>query len=168
MIFVSVRRPLLNDQSPYMWKRTDPGRTWTKIITGIRPDAYVHAVREDPTRRGLLYAATQHGVYVSYDDGAQWRSLVLNMPDVPVSDLVVQDNELAIATHGRGFCVLDDVAALRQITPAIASSELYLFTPPAGVRSGPGVSLSGITKPAPKGAKLEILAQPNDVMHTCE
>lgn len=166
--YVSVRRPLLNDQAPYIWKTADYGRTWTKIVTGIRPDAYVHAVREDPTRRGLLYAATQHGVYVSYDDGAQWRSLVLNMPDVPVSDLVVQNNELAIATHGRGFWVLDDIAALRQITPAIASSELHLFAPPVGVRSGPGVSLSWVTKTAPKVAKLEILDSTNAVLRTFE
>ncbi|MDQ8175691.1 MAG: glycosyl hydrolase, partial [Gemmatimonadota bacterium] len=83
--YVSVRKPLLNDFAPYIFKTTDYGATWTKIVTGIRADDYIHAVREDPTRRGLLYAAGQHGVYLSYDDGAQWQSLRLNMPDVPVA-----------------------------------------------------------------------------------
>ncbi|MFN8580321.1 MAG: hypothetical protein U0163_04995 [Gemmatimonadaceae bacterium] len=81
--YISVRRPLLNDLAPYIFKTTDYGATWTKIVNGIRADAYVHAVREDPARRGMLYAATQHGVYLSYDDGASWQSFMLNMPDVP-------------------------------------------------------------------------------------
>ncbi|MDX2184011.1 MAG: glycosyl hydrolase [Gemmatimonadaceae bacterium] len=155
--YVSVRRPLLADFAPYIFKTSDFGRTWTRIVQGIRSDAYVHAVREDPTRPGLLYAATQHGVYVSYDDGANWQSLLLNMPDVPVSDLVVEGNELVIATHGRGFWVLDDIAPLRQATPAVASSAAHLFTPPRGVRSGPLVALSWWFKDSVKTATLEIL-----------
>ena len=87
--YISVRRPLLDDFAPYIFKTTDFGRTWTKIVDGIRADAYVHAVREDPTRRGLLYAATQHGVDLSYD-GISWQSLSLNLPDAPVADLIVE------------------------------------------------------------------------------
>lgn len=155
--YISVRKPLLNDFSPYIFKTTDYGRTWTKIVNGIRADAYVHAVREDPTRQGLLYAATQHGVYISYDDGANWENLSLNLPDVPVADLIVEGNELVIATHGRGFWVLDNIAPLRQVTPAILASDAHLFTPPALVRSGPGAVISWWLKVPYKTATLEIL-----------
>jgi photosystem II stability/assembly factor-like uncharacterized protein len=164
--YVSVRRPLLDDRSPYIFRTSDYGRTWTKIVNGIRPDAYVHVVREDSTRRGLLYAGTQHGVYVSYDDGASWQSLALNMPDVPVADLIVQGNELVIATHGRGFWALDNVAPLRQWTPAVASAELHLFTPPRAVRSGPDLVLSWYSKDKPKTTKLEILDSAGTVLRT--
>ena len=166
--YVSVRRPLLNDRAPYIWKTTDYGKTWTKIVNGIRTDAFVHAVREDPTRKGLLYAATQHGVYLSYDDGAEWQPLMLNMPDVPVSDLVVEGNELVIATHGRGFWVLDNIAPLRQATPAILASDVHLFTPPAGVRSGPGLTLSWMVKTAPRSAKLDIVDSTGTVLRSFE
>src|SRR5687768_1644768 len=84
--YVSVRKPLLNDLSPYIFRTHDFGKTWTKIVTGIRADDYVHVVREDRLRKGMLYAGTQHGFYVSFDDGANWQSLSLNLPDVPVSD----------------------------------------------------------------------------------
>lgn len=155
--YVSVRKPLLNDFAPYIFKTTDYGKTWTKIVNGIRADAYVHAVREDPTRQGLLYAATQHGVYISYDDGANWENLSLNLPDVPVADLIVEANELVIGTHGRGFWVLDNIAPLRQATPAILASDAHLFTPPTLVRSGPGIVISWWLGHPYKSASLEIL-----------
>ncbi|HMC67811.1 MAG TPA: hypothetical protein VKJ07_01545, partial [Mycobacteriales bacterium] len=142
------------------------GRTWTKITTGIRFDAYVHAVREDPTRRGLLYAGTQHGVYLSYDDGASWQSLSLNLPDVPVADLVVQGNELVIATHGRGFWVLDNVAPLRQWSPDVAAEDAHLFTPPPAVRSGPALAISWYVKTVPRRTKLEIVDSTGTVVRT--
>jgi photosystem II stability/assembly factor-like uncharacterized protein len=166
--YVSVRRPLLDDLSPYIFRTTDFGRTWTRIVNGLRRDAYVHAVRADPTRRGLLYAATQHGVSISYDDGASWQSLSLNMPDVPVADLIVQPNELVIATHGRGFWVLDDIAALRQATPASLASGAQLFVPPTAVRSGPGIALSWYLAKAPTKARLEIVDSAGAVLRTFE
>ncbi len=166
--YVSVRRPLLDDRAPYIWKTADYGKTWTKIVNGIRPDVYVHAVREDPTRKGLLYAATQSGVYISYDDGAEWTSLRLNMPDVPVSDLIVEDNELVISTHGRGFWVLDNIAPLRQATPAVLAAESYFFTPPAAIRSGAGLTLTWKLKTAPRVAKLEILDSTGTVLRSFE
>ena len=164
--YISVRRPLLDDFSPYIFKTADFGRTWTKIVNGIRPDAYVHAVREDPTRRGLLYAATQHGVYISYDDGGSWQSLALNMPDVPVADLIVEGNELVIGSHGRGFWVLDNIAPLRQASAEILAKDGHIFTPPVAVRSGPGVTLSWMLKTAPVSAKLEILDSAGAVLRT--
>ena len=164
--YISVRRPLLDDFAPYIWKTTDYGRTWTRIVSGIRPDDYVHAVREDPTRAGLLYAAAQHGVYISYDDGASWRSLRLNMPDVPVADLIVEGNELVIGTHGRGFWVLDNIAPLRQSTPATLAKAVHLFTPPVAVRSGPALTISWSLKSAPSSARLEILDSAGAVLRT--
>ncbi len=166
--YISVRKPLLNDFSPYIFKTTDYGKTWTKIVPGIRADAYVHAVREDPARKGQLFAATQHGVYMSQDDGASWSSLALNMPDVPVADLIVEGNEIAIATHGRGFWVLDNVGPLRQATPAILASSAHLYAPPVAVRSGAGMPITYSFKSAPTAAKLEILDSTGTVLRTFE
>ena len=165
--YVSVRRPLMDDKAPYIFKTSDFGKTWTKIVNGIRADDYVHAVREDPARRGLLYAATQHGVYVSYDDGGQWESLSLNLPDVPVSDLLVKDNELVISTHGRGFWVLDNAAPLRQVTPAIAASgEPWLFAPPPAYRSGMGATINYWLKEPAKRVVIDILDAKGNVIRT--
>jgi photosystem II stability/assembly factor-like uncharacterized protein len=166
--YVSVRKPLLNDFSPYIFKTADYGRTWTKIVTGIRADDYVHAVREDPTRRGLLYAAAQHGVYISYDDGAHWQSLRLNMPDVPIADLIVEKNELVIGSHGRGFWVLDNIAPLRQATPRVLAAEQHLYTPPAAVRSGTPLTISWKLASAPQEIMLEVLDSAGAVLRTFE
>ncbi len=112
--YMAVKKMLLGDRSPYIFRTRDYGKTWTKIVLGIPADDYVHTVREDSIRRGLLYAGTQHGVYISYDDGEQWLKFANGLPDVPVTDLVVEDNALAIGTHSRSFYVMDDIAALRQ------------------------------------------------------
>ena len=166
--YIAVKRPLLDDRAPYIYKTTDYGKTWTKIINGIRADDYVHAVREDPTRKGLLYAATQHGTYISYDDGANWQDLRLNMPDVPVADLVVEANELVIATHGRGFWILDNIAPLRQATPTILAANAHLYAPPVALRSTPGVQLTYSFKTAPKRSTLEILDSTGAVVRKFE
>ena len=165
--YVSVRRPLMDDKAPYIFKTTDFGKTWTKIVTGIRADDYVHTVREDPWRRGLLYAAAQHGVYVSYDDGGHWTSLQLNMPDTPVSDLQVKENELVIATHGRGFWVLDNASALRAVTPAIAASaDPYLFAPATAYRSTTGAVINYWLKAPAKSVVIDILDAKGAVIRT--
>ncbi|MBM4186278.1 MAG: glycosyl hydrolase [Gemmatimonadetes bacterium] len=155
--YLSVRRPLLGDLAPYIFKTTDYGRSWTKIVAGIRPDAYVHAVREDPTRPGMLYAATQHGVYLSYDDGAQWQPLNPGLPDVPIVDLIVEGNELVIASHGRGFWILDNIAPLRQASPAVRRGSLTMFAPPIAIRSGPAVMLSWWQAAKAQASVLEIV-----------
>ena len=100
--YAAVKRPLLGDLAPYLFRTHDYGKTWTKIVNGLSADDYAHAIREDQKRRDMLYAGTQHGVYFSYDDGDTWQSLSLNLPDVQVSRPVVEDTDLAIATHGRG------------------------------------------------------------------
>jgi len=156
--YAAVKRPLLDDRAPYIYRTHDFGKTWTKIVNGIRADDYVHSVREDPTRKGLLYAATQHGVYISYDDGDQWQSLSLNLPDIPVHDIIVKGSDLAIATHGRSFYVLDNINPLRQYTPSmVASSGPVLFKPATAVRStGPAPIQYWLKSPADK-IRLEIL-----------
>src|SRR5688572_161904 len=117
--YVSVRKPLLDDLKPYIFRTHDFGKTWTKIVNGLGPLDYVHVVREDTQRKGMLYAGTQHGMYVSYDDGDRWQSISLNLPDVPISDAWIEDDAIAISTHGRSFYVLDDLSTLRQAPDAI-------------------------------------------------
>jgi photosystem II stability/assembly factor-like uncharacterized protein len=163
--YVSVRKPLLDDFSPYIWKTDDYGRTWTKIVSGIREDAYVHAVREDPKREGLLYAGTQHGVYISYDDGAHWQELNPGLPDLPIVDLVVEENELVISAHGRGFWVLDNIAPLREAAPRMTAST-KLFTPPIATRSSGGVTLSWWQPEAADDVRLEIVDASGEVLRT--
>lgn len=166
--YVAVKRPLLNDQAPYIFRTRDFGRSWARIVTGIREDAYAHVVREDPTRRGLLYAGTQHGVYISYDDGARWQPLNPNLPDLPIVDLIVEGNELVISAHGRGFWVLDNIAPLRQARADLTDEDLVLFTPPLGVRSGPGVTVSWwLARPA-EDPKLEVLDEAGTVLRVFE
>ena len=130
--YVAVKNYQNDDRKPYIFKTDDYGKTWTKIVNGIPDDDFVHAVREDPASAGLLFAGTEHGIYVSFDDGAQWQSLSLNLPDTQVSDIVIEGNDLVIATHGRSFYVLDDIAPLRQLTPAMLTEDVHLFQPPDG------------------------------------
>lgn len=155
--YVAVKRPLMDDTAPYIWRTHDFGRTWTKIVNGIRPNDYVHAVREDPTRQGLLYAGTRLGVYVSYDDGGSWESLSLNLPAVPINDLIVEKEALVLGTHGRSFYVLDNIAALRQYTPEIAeSSEPHLFRPGNAIRSGTDAVIQYWLKRPAQSLSIEI------------
>jgi photosystem II stability/assembly factor-like uncharacterized protein len=133
--YVAANNYLQDDRAPYLYKTHDYGKTWEKIVTGIRPDDFLRAVREDPKRPGLLYAGTEHGIYVSFDDGENWQSLSLNLPDTQVPDLEVEDHDLVIATNGRSFYVLDNIDVLRQLTPAVAEEkELHLFAPEGAVR----------------------------------
>lgn len=125
--YLAANRYQLGDRAPYLYKTADFGRTWTKITAGLPADDFLRTVREDPKRRGLLYAGTEHGIYVSFDDGGSWQSLRLNLPDTPVHGIVVEERDLVIGTHGRGFYVLDNIGVLRQATPAITSAALHVF-----------------------------------------
>ncbi len=156
--YVAVKRPLLDDTAPYIFRTHDFGRTWTKITNGILPNDYVHAVREDHTRRGLLYAGTRLGVYLSYDDGATWESLSLNLPRVPVNDLIVEKNALVLGTHGRSFYVLDNIEPLRQMTPQIsASPDPYLFRPATAIRSGGSAQIQYWLKRPAQSLTIEVV-----------
>ena len=132
--YAAVDRHRLDDFRPYIYRTHDYGKTWTKIADSIPDTAYVHAVREDPGRKGLLYAGTETGVYVAFDDGGNWRPLQLNLPVAPIHDLVVHGNDLVVATHGRSFWILDDLTPLRQLDAALANSDAHLFRPAAALR----------------------------------
>ncbi len=136
--YIAVDRHRLNDYRPYIYRTTDDGRTWTRIDRGIPDGAFVNVVREDPHVRGLLYAGTEHGVDVSFDDGAHWQSLRLNLPVTSVRDIALRDDAMVIATHGRAFWMLDDIAPLRQMRAAVAAGGTYLFAPALSYRVRPG------------------------------
>ena len=132
--YVAVDRHKLDDFKPYIFKTTDLGKTWSAIVNGIPEGAYVHAVREDPKKRGLLYAGTELGMFVSFDGGTHWQPLQLNLPVSPIHDLVVKDDDLVAATHGRSFWVLDDVTPLRQVTTQSAQADTILYQPETALR----------------------------------
>ncbi|HEV2383575.1 MAG TPA: glycosyl hydrolase [Terriglobia bacterium] len=133
--YLAVDRHRLDDHRPYIYKTADFGANWAKITTGMPDGSYVHAVREDPKRRGLLYAGTETGVMISFDDGDHWQPLQLNLPVSPVHDLVVKNDDLVAATHGRSFWVLDDLAPLRELSEEIATQSTYLFKPSLAYRT---------------------------------
>ncbi len=150
-VYVAGNRYQLDDMRPYLLKSTDYGHTWTLITTGIPSTEFTRVVREDPVRRGLLYAGTERGVYVSFDDGAHWQPLQRNLPPVPIHDLAVKDNDLIAATHGRSFWILTDVSPLRQMTAATTTTRMHLFKPATAYRvswANPGPGANG---PHPRG-----------------
>jgi hypothetical protein len=154
--YVAVKKMLLGDRSPYIFRTRDYGRTWSKTVNGIPANDYVHVVREDPTRRGLLYAGTQHGAFISFDDGERWVPFKSGLPDTPVTDLVVEDNALAIATHGRSFYVMDNIAALRQFG-TVPLTDVQLFTPFNTIRGLDRANIAYYLKAQPKSLKIEFL-----------
>jgi photosystem II stability/assembly factor-like uncharacterized protein len=132
--YVAVDRHKLDDIKPYVFATRDAGKTWSRIDAGLPDGSFVHAVREDAVKRGLLYAATETGVFVSFDSGRHWQSLQLNLPRSPVHDLAVKGDDLVIATHGRSFWILDDVTPLREVEAAAAAPTVYLYKPETGYR----------------------------------
>jgi photosystem II stability/assembly factor-like uncharacterized protein len=173
---VAVDRHKSDDFRPYIYKTSDYGQSWTKITNGLPDNSFVHAVREDPKRKGLLFAGTETGVYVSFDDGARWQSLQMNLPTAPMHDLMAKDDDLIVATHGRSFWILDNITPLRQFGEKAASAEIHLYEPapayrfrggggfqiapdvPVGVNPPAGAVIDYYVKVAPKDAvTLEIL-----------
>ena len=132
--FAAVDRHRLDDLEPLIYRTHDGGKTWKRIVAGIPGGAFVRSVREDPKRKGLLYAGTELGVYVSFDDGGHWQPLQLNLPVTPVHDLVVKDDDLVAATHGRSFWILDDVTPLRQVEGSEPLADLRLYRPQPAYR----------------------------------
>ena len=130
----AVDRHRLDDRAPYLYRTRDYGKTWQPIAKGIGPNAFLNAIREDPQQRGLLFAGTELGVYVSFDDGENWQPLQLNLPVTSVRDLVIHGDDLVIATHGRAFWVLDNITPLRQIAAGANADNARLFAPAAAVR----------------------------------
>jgi photosystem II stability/assembly factor-like uncharacterized protein len=135
--YAAVDRHRLDDIQPYIYRTHDGGKSWKLVADGIPVGAYVNAVREDPDRPHLLYAGTELGVYVSFDDGDAWQPLQLNLPTTPVRDIAIKRDALIVATHGRSFWILDDLAPLHEMTPALASGFAHLFAPETAVRLQP-------------------------------
>ncbi|OYU93479.1 MAG: glycosyl hydrolase, partial [Bacteroidetes bacterium B1(2017)] len=185
--YLAATRYMFGDRTPYLFKTSDYGKTWASISKGIPSDEYTRVVREDPNKPGLLYAGTERGIYVSFDDGASWNPLNLNMPISPIRDLQIHDREkdLVVATHGLSFWILDDVTPLHQIKDGMALADQHLFKPrhayrmeggDGGRRGTPldegknaanGVLVNYYLKETPKEElKLQFLTMTNDTIIT--
>ena len=132
--YAAVDRHRLDDQSPYIYRTRDYGATWQPITDGIHAPSFLRAIREDPGHKGLLFAGTEFGIYISFDDGDHWQSLQLNLPMTSVADMTVHGDDLVIATHGRSFWILDDITALRQGREAMEAGGAWLYRPATAVR----------------------------------
>ena len=130
--FAAVNRIRCDDMQPYIYKTNDGGKTWKLIVNGLPTTGPINAVREDPVRKGLIFAGSENAVYVSFDEGEHWQSLRLNMPATSIRDLVIKDDDLVLGTHGRGFWILDDITPLRQLTTT--SLQTQLFQPQTAIR----------------------------------
>ncbi|HEY3188887.1 MAG TPA: hypothetical protein VGJ70_15500, partial [Solirubrobacteraceae bacterium] len=151
--YAAVDRHRLDDFNPYVYRTRNGGRSWTLAVAGIPTGSFVNAVREDPVRKGLLYAGTEKGVYVSFDDGDHWQGLQFNLPVTSVRDIDVNGDDVVIATHGRGFWILDDVTPLRQVGPEVASAPTWLFASATAIRLRPaGFTGTPLPKDEPMAA----------------
>jgi hypothetical protein len=180
----------VNNRDPFIYRTTDYGRTWKSITNGIPKSmlSYAKVITEDPKRRGMLYVGTENGIYVTFDDGESWQPLQNDLPHAPVSGIVVQEHfdDLVISTYGRGFWILDDLGALRELTPAVLARDAHLFTvrpayrfrpitapsttyddPTVGENPEYGASINYYLKaPAPGGVKVTILDAQGGVVRT--
>jgi hypothetical protein len=127
--YAAVNTFRLDDLRPHIYRTKDGGKTWTHIANGIPNGGIVNVVREDPKKKGLLFAGTEQAVYYSLDDGERWQSLRLNTPATSIRDLVIKDDDVVVGTHGRSFWILDDITPLRQMSSAVMSSDVHLFAP---------------------------------------
>ena len=136
--YFAVYRYLLGDYAPYIYKTDDYGKTWKRLTdgkNGIPADTPTRVVREDPNREGLLYAGTEFGMYISFDDGAHWQPFFQNMPQIPINDIKVHRKDLLVATQGRAFWIMDNLSVLHQLTPAVTKDAVTLFAPRDGYRT---------------------------------
>lgn len=156
--YAAIDRHRLNDYGPHVLRTSDGGNTWQEVDSGLPHNAYVMSIKQDPGRKDMVFAGTSTGVYVSFDRGAQWQSLKLNMPPVEIRDFVFHDNSVAIATFGRAFWILDDLNSLHQLTPAVAQSAAYLFQPETAIlHTGQGGFSRGASlKPATNMDPIEV------------
>ncbi|WP_153796357.1 WD40/YVTN/BNR-like repeat-containing protein [Foetidibacter luteolus] len=164
--YVAAKRYQMNDRAPYIWKTDDYGKTWKKIVNGIAAGDFVHAVREDITKPGLLYAGTEHGVLVSFNDGESWSPLQMNLPNAQVPDMAVTEKDLAIATHGRSMYILDDIAPVREYTPEIASKAVHFYKPYYAVRKVQNAVFQYYLAKDVDSVKIEILDAAGKLVQT--
>ena len=164
--YYAVYRWLLGDYQPYIYRTDDYGKTWARLTdgkNGIPPDWPTRVVREDPDREGLLYAGTEFGMFISFDNGAHWQSFQLNLPNVPITDLRVHRKDLVVSTQGRAFWILDNISSLHQLTPQVRATEAHLFKPRDGYRTRINPEILGpvieyyLPTPATGAVMIEIL-----------
>ncbi|MEN8250242.1 MAG: glycosyl hydrolase [Bacteroidota bacterium] len=184
-VYITVMRYKFNDFKPYIYKTTDYGGSWTNMVNGIPEGAYARAVREDPKKKGLLYAGTERGVYISFDGAASWKKLNLDMPMVPITDIKVHKDDLLAATSGRGFWILDDLTPLQQLSSSVANSNVYLYQPREvinaqsygtakipgiGTNPNPGAGIKYYLKDVPKkdsiALTIEIMDESGNLLRT--
>lgn len=152
--YIVGTRYKLDDYTPYIYKTEDYGQTWKLITSGIESHHFTRVVRADHKRPGLLYAGTEYGMYISYNDGASWQSFQLNLPMVPITDLTIKNNDLVVATQGRAFWVIDDLSQIQQMDPSIKSKSLHVFTANPSYRIPPVVSRWGASVSAPANVAM--------------
>ena len=166
--YAAVERHQLEDYEPHIYRTRDAGKAWIEITNGLPKGIYVQTVKEDPRRKGLLFAGTERAVFVSFDDGDHWQSLQLNLPATSMRDLAIHESDLIVATHGRGFWILDDVTPLREVTAEVARADAFLFHPtdainmPAGTDNGtPMPRDEALAENPPYGAMIDYYLRSN-------
>jgi len=165
-LYIAANRYQVDDREPYVFKTNDYGKTWTKIINGITKGHFARAVREDPVRPGLLFLATEHGVYFSMNDGELWQSLQLELPDTPIRDLVIKDNDVVLGSHGRGFWILDNIQPLRQFKGEMKNKKATLFEPADAIRGINNLDLQYYLSEQVDTVTFEILDTNGNVIST--
>ncbi len=155
--YFAANRFQLNDFAPYLYRTTDYGKTWTKITKGITASEFTRVIREDPVRKGLLFAGTERGVWVSLDDGANWLTLRRNLPPVPVHDIAIKDADVVLGTHGRAFWIMDDISSLRQLSAEVMAKDVHLFQPKDAYRTFGGPTIQYWLKKGGQKVTLEFL-----------
>ena len=165
--YVAANRYQRADRAPYVYRTDDYGRTWTKIVSGLPASDFARAIREDRKKAGLLYLGTEHGIYVSFDNGGSWQSIRLDLPVTPVHGIVSTEKDLVIGTHGRSFYILDNAAILRQFTRGIAAGAVHLFDPPDALRSvDRGVPVDYYLRSAAEKVTIDILDAKGQVVNS--
>ena len=165
-LYLAANRYQVDDRKPYVFKTDDYGKSWTKIITGIEDGHFARAIREDLQKPGLLYLATEHGVYVSFNDGEMWQSLQLNLPDTPIRDLVLKNDDVVLGSHGRGFWILDDIRPLRAAVETISKNEVTLYKPANPIRGVYDAAIQYYLPEKIDSLKIEILDSDGNLINT--
>jgi len=165
-LYLAANRYQVDDRQPYVFKTEDFGKSWTKIITGIEDGHFARAIREDLEKPGLLYLATEHGVYVSFNDGEMWQSLQLNLPDTPIRDLVLKNDDVVLGSHGRGFWILDDIRPLRAAVETSVKNEVMLYKPANPIRGIYNAAIQYYLPEKIDSLKIEILDREGNLINT--
>ncbi len=165
--YIAAKRYQLDDRAPYIYRTDDFGKTWIKTVNGIAPGHFVHVVREDPERAHMLFAGTEHGLYISFDNGRSWSLFNRNLPDVQVADLVIKNNDLVVGTHGRSAYIMENITPLRQLNASLARQNVVLFKPADAARGlDQNVAITYFLRQPAQKVTIEILDAQGKVIRT--